>query len=74
MMFVTIKKAYLEAYSLGRMSRRDIQEKMGEPVSFGAVLSGLHAHGLPLPRYPVNRDSPGYKLVKELAEQSMRRG
>jgi hypothetical protein len=62
-MFIDIPRELLEAYSNREISRREIGDRMGVHVGFGDVLAGLHQHGLKLPRYPVDRDSPAYKAA-----------
>jgi hypothetical protein len=42
----------LQAYSRGEISRRDISDRLDREVSFGELLAALHAHRLPLPRFP----------------------
>ncbi|HEY5091094.1 MAG TPA: hypothetical protein VIK30_14040 [Polyangia bacterium] len=69
-----INTTLLEAYSRGEITRRDIQEKTGEPVGFGTLLGQLHAHNLPLPRYPSDPNSPGVQLVRRLTERGPRAG
>ena len=55
----------LLAFSRGRASRRDVADALGEPVSFGRLLMLLGEHGLPLPRYRSDPDSPGRKLLRK---------
>jgi hypothetical protein len=49
---IVIESTLLESYSRGEITRHEIQDRIGEPVSFGALLGQLHQHGLPLPRVP----------------------
>lgn len=44
----------LEAFSFGRITRKDIEEETGQIVRFGQLLDQLHAQSLPLPRFPAN--------------------
>jgi hypothetical protein len=64
----------LEAYSRGEISRTEIERRLDRAVSFGDLLMALHAHHLPLPRYPSDPDSPGVQLIKRLAERAPRAG
>jgi hypothetical protein len=61
-----IDRALLEAYSRGEITRREIQDRIGEAVSFGVLLGELHQNGLPLPRVPSDPDSPGRRLLRDL--------
>jgi hypothetical protein len=71
-MDIKIDRSLLEAYSRGEISRRDISDRMNAEVRFGDLLAGLHAEKLPLPRYPAHPDSPGVKLIRQLAERAAR--
>ena len=62
----------LESYSRGEMTRREIAEQLGQPVSFGQLLGLLQENRLPLPRIAVDPDAPGVKLVRELAIRAAR--
>ncbi len=64
----------LEAFSRGEITRKEIEERTGEAVSFGELLGRLHEHRLPLPRFPSDRQSPGVQLIKRLAERAPRAG
>jgi hypothetical protein len=68
-----IDRSLLEAYSRGEISR-DISDRLDAEVSFGDLLASLHAHGLPLPRFPAHPDSEGVKLIRRLAERAPRVG
>ena len=69
-----IDLSLLQAYSRGEISRRDIGDRVGREISFGELLGALHAHGLPLPRFPAHPDSVGVKLIRRLAERAARAG
>ncbi len=69
-----IEMPLLEAYSRGEMTRREIEAHTGSAVSFGLLLSQLHSHDLPLPRFPSDPHSPGFELVRRLAERAPRDG
>jgi hypothetical protein len=71
---VEIQTLLLEAYSRGEITRREIEARTGAAVSFGALLTQLHAHALPLPRFPSDPDAPGFQLVRRLAERAARGG
>ena len=68
----TIDLALLQAYSRGEITRREIIEKTGQPLSFGTLLMQLHEHKLPLPRIPSDPQSPGVQLIKQLVERAPR--
>ena len=69
-----ISPTLLNAYSRGEVTRREIEERTGQEISFGALLAQLHAHNLPLPRIPSDPRSPGVQLVRRLAERNRRVG
>jgi hypothetical protein len=69
-----IQPPLLEAYSRGEITRREIEARVGAAVSFGALLAQLHAHALPLPRFPSDPDAPGFQLIRRLAERAARGG
>ena len=69
-----IDRSLLEAFSRGEISRREISSRMQSEISFGDLLGALHAHNLPLPRFPTDPDSLGVKLIKRLAERAPRGG
>jgi hypothetical protein len=69
-----IDPTLLRAYSRGEISRRDIGDGLNREVSFGELLGALHAHRLPLPRFPSRPDSIGVKLIRQLAERALRAG
>jgi len=69
-----IEISLLEAFSRGEITRKEIEEQTGEAVGFGELLGQLHAHRLPLPRFPTDPQSPGVQLIKRLAERALRAG
>ena len=69
-----IDASLLQAYSRGEISRRDISDRLNTEISFGELLGALHAHRLPLPRFPAHPDSVGVKLIRRLAERAPRAG
>jgi hypothetical protein len=69
-MTVELSPKLLEAYSRGEISRREIGERQKEDVSFGDLFSALLERGLPLPRFPGHPDSPGVRLIKQLAQRA----
>ena len=69
-----IDPSLLQAYSRGEISRRDIGDRLGTEISFCELLGALHAHRLPLPRFPAHPDSVGVKLIRRLAERAARAG
>ena len=64
----------LVAFSEGRASRRDVENALGESVSFGRLLIMLGEHGLHLPKYPSDPGSPGRVLLRKLLEQTANEG
>jgi len=74
MVETTIAPALLEAYSRGEITRREIEERTGQIVGFGALLGNLHAHGLSLPRFPSDPTSPGVLLIRQLTERASHAG
>ena len=69
-----IDSSLLRGYSRGEISRRDISDRLNREISFGELLGALHAHRLPLPRFPAHPDSVGVKLIRRLAERAPRAG
>jgi hypothetical protein len=69
---VGVPRPLLEAYSRGELTRREIEDRTGEAISFGRLLGFLHEQHLPLPRIPSDRQSPGVQLIKRLAELAPR--
>ncbi len=67
-MNVEISKDLLAAYSRAEITRKEIEERIGAPVSFGALLGQLHRSGLPFPRIKSDPQSPGIQLIQRLAE------
>jgi hypothetical protein len=65
-----IEKVWLEAFSRGEVTRREIEERTGQDISFGRLLGQLHEHHLPLPRVPSDPHAPGFQLIKRLAERA----
>lgn len=57
----------LQAISRGEISRVEAARRLGIDLPFGDMLGLLREHNLPLPRFPVNRASPGFRLVVALA-------
>jgi hypothetical protein len=69
-----IPRDLLEAYSRGESTRREIEDRSGEVIGFGALLMALGEHHLTLPRGPVDPQSPGVQLLQQLAERAHRIG
>jgi hypothetical protein len=69
-----IDPSLLRAFSLGEISRREISDRLDTEISFGELLGALHAHQLPLPRFPAHPDSIGVKLIRRLSERAPRAG
>lgn len=68
-----IDPALVAAYSRGELTRREVEDRSGEIISFGAMLALLHEHGLPLPRIPSDPNSPGVQLIRQLVEKAASR-
>jgi hypothetical protein len=68
-----IERHLLEAYSRGELTRHEIEDRIGVPLSFGELLLGLHRHGLPLPRIPSEPRSDGVRLIRQLVERELAR-
>ncbi len=60
-------RATLERFSAGEISRIELGQLIGEPISFGDMLAMLHQAHLPLPRYGRPFNPVAIRLVKELA-------
>lgn len=67
------ERQLLEAYSRGELTRHEIEDRTGAPLSFGELLLGLHRHGLPLPRTASDQQSEGVVLIKRLVERELAR-
>ncbi len=63
-----------EAVRRGEISRIEAGRRLGRELSFGDMLAGLWALDLPLPRFPSDPDSPGVRLIRDLARQAARAG
>lgn len=53
-------------YSQGRLTRRDLESRLGRQVLFGDALLKLYEFGLPLPRTRPDLDTPGARLLREV--------
>lgn len=69
----TIARDLLERYSKGELTRREIEDRVDRAVSFGTLLIALGEHGLPLPRIASDPDSPGIRLIRDLAIRAKQR-
>ncbi|MDE2007203.1 MAG: hypothetical protein KGI51_11595 [Rhodospirillales bacterium] len=61
---------FLQAYSRGEITRREIAQRTSTEVGFGALLAALHAHDLKLPRRHGDPNSPGIRLIAQLAARA----
>ena len=61
--------APIERFSAGEISRRELGNLLGAPISFGDTLMMLHKHNLPLPQYGKCYNSEGVELIKRWAER-----
>lgn len=64
------ERELFEQYSQGKLTRFDLEKKLGREAGFGDVLLKLYEYELPLPRPQVDRNSPGVQLVKRLAQRA----
>ena len=55
----------IKRFSAGEISRRELGNLLGAPISFGDTLMMLHAHNLPLPRYGRSFNPKGIELLRE---------
>jgi hypothetical protein len=55
------------AYSRAEITRQEVGDRLGEPISFGELLMKLHEYRLPLPRFPSDRNSEAVQLIKRQA-------
>ena len=58
------QKVSLERFSAGKITRRELGNLMGEPISFGETLMKLHEHNLPLPRYGRPFNAQGMEALR----------
>jgi hypothetical protein len=65
-----IQKSPLERFSAGEITRRELGNLLGQPISFGDMLMQLHAEGLPLPRYGRPFNPEGIELIRQLASRN----
>lgn len=70
---IAIPIELLAAYSRADLTRREIAERMGEPVGFGRLLGELHRAGLPLPRIASDPEAPGVQIVRDVTARAMAR-
>ncbi len=68
-----VDRHLLEAYSRGELTRNEIQDRIGRPLSFGQLLLHLHQEDLPLPRIRTDPRSEGVQLIKRLVERELAR-
>lgn len=60
------ERTLFEAYSRGEITRRELERRAGYDVPFGDALLKLYEYQLPLPRYPVDLDTPGVHLLRSV--------
>jgi hypothetical protein len=68
------ERSVFQAYSRAEISRAEVARRIGREISFGELLLELHSQKLPLPRYPSDPDSPGVRLIRDLASRGQRAG
>jgi hypothetical protein len=67
------KPSPLERFSAGEITRRELGDLLGEPISFGETLMKLHEYNLPLPRYGRPFNAQGIEALR-MALRQVRRG
>jgi hypothetical protein len=65
-------KSPLERFSAGEISRRELGNLIGQPLSFGEMLMKLHEHSLPLPRYGRPFNPEGIEALRKALRQARR--
>ena len=58
----------IERYSAGEISRHELGNLLGEPISFGDTLMLLHELHLQLPQYSKSFNPDGIALIRKWAE------
>lgn len=66
------EKAIFEAVSRGEISRIEAGRRLGVELSFGDMLMALRRYGLRLPRFRSDPNSPGIRLIRDLASRDRR--
>ena len=64
------ERAIVGAFSRGEISRPEAGRRLGRDLDFADMLVLLRKHRLPLPRPPVDPNSPGVRLIQEAAERA----
>ena len=59
----------IKRFSAGQISRRELGNLLGAPISFGDMLMMLHTHNLPLPQYGKCYNPEGVELIRRWAER-----
>ncbi len=59
----------LDRFSAGEITRQELGDLLGEPISFGETLMKLHEAHLPLPQYGKPYNAEGIEIVRQLAER-----
>lgn len=58
------KSTPLERFSAGEITRRQLGDLLGQPVSFGETLMMLRQQNLPLPRYGRSFNAQGIEALR----------
>lgn len=66
---MTTSQTPLERFSAGEITRRELGNLLGQPISFGDMLMQLHEHKLPLPQYGRPFNPAGIELIRQLASR-----
>ena len=61
----------IKRFSAGQISRRELGNLLGAPISFGDTLMMLHEHNLPLPQYGKCYNPEGVELIRRWAERKI---
>ena len=64
------KSSPIERFSAGEISRHELGNLLGEPISFGDTLMMLHELHLPLPQYGKSYNPDGVTLIRKWAERN----
>ena len=68
------ERSVFQAYSRAEISRAEVARRIGRDIGFGELLLNLRKQKLPLPRYPSDPNSPGVRLIRDLALRGRRGG
>ena len=66
------KSSPIERFSAGEITRRELGNQLGEPITFGETLMLLHENNLPLPRYGRPFNPKGIEKLREVLRLTKR--